>query len=126
MPRFRVIRRISFQATHHLPFSPTLEAVPHPHRWLLEVCVEGDLLQEGGQSSGHLVDGRSLDEKLFSITTLFDGSNLNHFFDNPTPELFLCYLHDRLREKLAQTGFRPVWISLTLDGAEGPRFEIHP
>ena len=79
-----IVRRASFEACHRLPRYEGNCSRWHGHSYKLEVSITGTPDGE----SGMIIDFHALDDIIKEcITSKYDHTTLNDFFDNPTAEL---------------------------------------
>jgi 6-pyruvoyltetrahydropterin/6-carboxytetrahydropterin synthase len=97
----QVCKQFRFEAAHILPHHPGKCSRLHGHSYRLEVFVEGPLQSEG-PAAGMVVDFDEIAAvvRAHVIDTL-DHRSLNDFLDNPTSELLVQWIWDRLAPHLA-------------------------
>ena len=97
----------SFSAAHHLPHHEGQCHGVHGHNYKLEVVVSG-LPQQFGPAQGMIMDFGDLDEAVSSVMEMYDHTNLNDMFDNPTAENMI--------ERIARdiNGVLPYGVTLSL------------
>lgn len=94
-----VVKEVSFDAAHHLPYYEGKCSKPHGHHWKIEVALVGEVSPQ----SGILVDFTWLKQVLEEeVVSKFDHTNLNDFFDNPTAELVAAYIRDKIELEYIQ------------------------
>jgi len=76
-----------FSAAHHLPRHVGACRNLHGHTWKVEVWLKGEV-----NTNGMLVDFGEVK----AIIDLFDHSNLNDTFENPTAENLALYFHQKI------------------------------
>ncbi len=89
-----VTRRFTFEAAHYLPRHPGRCHELHGHRYELEVTVTGPVSEDG-----MVIDFSSLAETVQrQVIDHYDHTVLNHLLDNPTAELVLSDIWNRLEQ----------------------------
>jgi len=100
-----VTKIFRFEYAHRLPFYNGECNRLHGHSGKLEVEVTADGLVGGGHDRGMVVDFRKLSELVEKeVIQLLDHSCLNDYSSNPTCEIMLSWIVDRLRAPLRDAG----------------------
>tara|TARA_Y100000310_G_scaffold213164_1_gene214074 strand:- start:1448 stop:1885 length:438 start_codon:yes stop_codon:yes gene_type:complete len=114
MVTMEIMRSITFEAGHWLPFVPTGHkcGTAHGHTYTIKVWVAGALDEE----SGWVVDFAELDESLASLRGALDHSMLNQVdgLGNPTAENLARHVFHNVKVE----GFPVVCIEIH-EGAHG-------
>ncbi|HWJ02981.1 MAG TPA: 6-carboxytetrahydropterin synthase QueD [Verrucomicrobiae bacterium] len=115
MSLYRLTVRHHFDAAHYLRAYPGPCANLHGHRWLVEVSVKGDTLDEMGM----LVDFGEIKKALKGLLKTLDHSLLNdhsHFQTlNPTAENLAKFLFDELNTAIEGVALAGVKVYETPD-----------
>ena len=77
-----------FSAAHHLPYYDGPCNNLHGHTWHVEVWLTGTV----DPDTGMVVDFKDIK----NIIDHYDHRNLNVFFDNPTAEHIVSWIHKRI------------------------------
>jgi 6-pyruvoyltetrahydropterin/6-carboxytetrahydropterin synthase len=100
MSKFELLLKSAFTASHRLRLPTGGDEPLHEHDWRIEVCLEGDELDE----TGLLADFSVLQPKLREITEELRGTALNNLpaFSacNPSAELIAKRICDRFAPTL--------------------------
>ena len=83
-----VVKRVSFDAAHFLPYYVGKCHNMHGHHWVVELGIKGEMALE----TGMVVDFTLLKDFLKTHVERFDHTNLNDFFPNPTAERLAEYI----------------------------------
>jgi len=93
-----VVKRVSFDAAHLLPYYEGKCSSLHGHHWDLEVGYQGPL----HDNSGMIVDFSTLKEKLQLLVDKLDHSFLNDYEANPTCENLVERIWEELPKEIGQ------------------------
>lgn len=91
----KIGKRYTFEAAHHLPGHKGKCANPHGHSYVLEVEIEGGLIDDEGASDDHMVeDFATLDVLVEEVVDLLDHHDLNQlgFFKRTTAESIVLWI----------------------------------
>jgi len=87
-----VARRYRFEAAHQLPWHPGKCRGLHGHSYVLEVHVSGSL-----DEHGMVMDFGEVDTVVDKhVLCVLDHTHLNEVLDNPTAELVVAWIGERL------------------------------
>jgi 6-pyruvoyltetrahydropterin/6-carboxytetrahydropterin synthase len=96
MPRVRLGREFSFDASHHLDWHGGKCKRLHGHTYRLLVEVSGQL-----DSNGIVWDFADMKEHIHTyVTGVLDHEDLNTMFSNPTAELMVQTIWQKLSSKM--------------------------
>ena len=88
----KIGKRFEFCAAHYLPNHEGKCQHPHGHNYILEVEIEGTLLN-GGSSSGMIMDYSDLTDCVKeNVIDRLDHMNLNNVIPNPTTEKLISWI----------------------------------
>lgn len=112
---FRICKRYTFEAAHHLPQHKGKCRRPHGHSYKVDIVLAGNRLQQDGSSQGMLLDFDDLDHVMRPIIEGLDHQNLNDVIHilPPTAENIVGYISSELEEafgsEFAQLDSIRVW-----------------
>lgn len=88
-----VTKLFEFEAAHHLPNYDGVCKNLHGHSYKLEVEVSGFI----EEITGMIMDFKELKEIVNKyVVNVFDHSNLNDHFENPTAEIMVKWIFEKL------------------------------
>lgn len=106
---FEIMVEGSFAAAHRLLNYEGICEKQHGHNWKVQVYVQGDLLD----SSGILIDFKTLNSVLQRVIDILDHSDLNNLeeFKNmsPSSELIAKYVYSEMKREINQITKVSVW-----------------
>jgi 6-pyruvoyltetrahydropterin/6-carboxytetrahydropterin synthase len=95
-----------FSAAHHLPRYEGRCSRPHGHNYKLRVTLEG----APDPHSGMIIDFYALQDIVQSrVLDAIDHRDLNEILENPTAELIVIWIWERLREALPALAELTLW-----------------
>jgi len=95
-----VTKRFEFCYGHRLPYHDGKCSNQHGHNAVLEIEVEGKVIEEGSKR-GMIVDFGDLKKIVQDkVVERLDHQSLNDSFVNPTAESIVAWIHDRLKDIL--------------------------
>jgi len=96
----QIRKQFRFEAAHQLPHHAGKCARPHGHSYRLDVAIRGPLQSEG-PAAGMVQDFETLEELVQrTVIDLVDHRSLNEIVDNPTCELIVQWMWERLQPAL--------------------------
>jgi 6-pyruvoyltetrahydropterin/6-carboxytetrahydropterin synthase len=108
----KIGKRFEFCAAHFLPNHEGKCQYPHGHNYILEVEIEGMLLN-GGSSSGMIMDYTDLTECVKdNVLDRLDHGSLNNVIPNPTTEKIVNWIVVTLQPLLNHASTRLMRITL--------------
>lgn len=98
----KLTRQFRFEAAHFLPHYDGACANMHGHSYKLEVTVTGRIISDTeNPKCGMIIDFKDLDKIVNdSIISEVDHSLLNHTFKNPTAELMVSAISEKISKCL--------------------------
>ena len=114
---FQVVIRSHFDAAHFLRNYQGKCARLHGHRWDVEVCIEGQQLDELGM----LVDFGQIKQGVNGILDRLDHELLNEIGEfaeklNPTAENLAQFIYHEIKKTLGITPKRLAWVKVYESG----------
>ncbi len=108
-----VTKRFKFEAAHFLPYYDGACANMHGHSYHLDVTVSGDLCTDtNNPKCGMIIDFKDLKALVNNIVGKYDHSVLNEYYTNPTAELMVEDIGQRILEELTDKGLYLVSVKL--------------
>jgi 6-pyruvoyltetrahydropterin/6-carboxytetrahydropterin synthase len=93
-------KSFTFEAAHVLPHHPGKCGRLHGHSYRLEVALEGPL-QRAGAAAGMVEDFEVVSRVVKgAVVSQLDHRSLNELIENPTAELILAWIWERLAPEL--------------------------
>jgi 6-pyruvoyltetrahydropterin/6-carboxytetrahydropterin synthase len=109
----RICKQFKFEAAHVLPHHPGKCSRLHGHSYRLEVFVDGPLHQNG-PAAGMVVDFDEIATVVRSnVIDVLDHQSLNDFLANPTSELIIEWIWQRLAPQLTGLAKLVLWETAT-------------
>lgn len=98
-----VTKRASFEAAHHLNNYDGKCSHVHGHSYKLEVTVSGHINPDEVSdidfaTEAMVCDFTHLKNIIKKVTDIYDHSDLNYYFDQPTAEVMCVYIYEELKE----------------------------
>jgi len=91
-----ICKKFHFDSAHHLPHYQGRCSNLHGHRWEVEVEYTGEI-QTDGPKTGMIVDFHDLEQYVHQVAiSKLDHTNLNSINPNPTAELILKWIVDKI------------------------------
>jgi 6-pyruvoyltetrahydropterin/6-carboxytetrahydropterin synthase len=105
----RICKQFRFEAAHVLPHHPGKCSRLHGHSYQLEVFIDGPL-QTSGAAAGMVMDFDEIARLVREhVIDKLDHNSLNDFLDNPTSELIVRWIWERLAPHLAGLAELVLW-----------------
>lgn len=105
----RICKQFRFEAAHVLPYHPGKCSRLHGHSYRLEVFVEGPLHGEG-PAAGMVMDFDEVARVVREhVIDQLDHRSLNDVLDNPTSELIVQWVWERLAPHLKGLAELVLW-----------------
>ncbi|HXP94159.1 MAG TPA: 6-carboxytetrahydropterin synthase QueD [Candidatus Binatia bacterium] len=109
----RICKQFKFEAAHVLPHHPGKCSRLHGHSYRLEVFVDGPL-HGGGPAAGMVEDFDEIARIVRAqVIDVLDHRSLNEFLENPTSELIVAWIWERLAPHLAGLAQLTLWETTT-------------
>lgn len=98
-----VTKRASFEAAHHLNNYDGKCSRVHGHSYKLEVTVSGyinpdEISDIDFATEAMVCDFTRLKNIIKKVTDVYDHSDLNYYFDQPTAEVMCVHIYEELKE----------------------------
>lgn len=98
-----VTKRASFEAAHHLNNYDGKCSRVHGHSYKLEVTVSGyinpdEISDIDFATEAMVCDFTRLKNIIKKVTDVYDHSDLNYYFDQPTAEVMCVRIYEELKE----------------------------
>lgn len=98
-----VTKRASFEAAHHLNNYDGKCSRVHGHSYKLEVTVSGyinpdEISDIDFATEAMVCDFTRLKNIIKKVTDVYDHSDLNYYFDQPTAEVMCVCIYEELKE----------------------------
>lgn len=101
MGKITITKIFEFAAAHKLPCYKGLCNNLHGHTYKIEITIEGKI-QKQGPAQGMIMDFSVLKKIVNScIIDYYDHSNLNDFFINPTAEIMIQEIVNKIEPELS-------------------------
>ena len=98
-----------FSAAHHLLNYAGACENQHGHNWLVEVFVQGDILDK----SNILVDYKVIKKELKEVLDYLDHKDINELPDfegiSPSSEILSKFIYTKMKERIPQTSKVSIW-----------------
>ena len=102
----KIGKRFEFCAGHHLPHHEGKCRGVHGHNYMLEVEIEGNMLN-GGSSSGMIMDYSDLKDCVNGVVIEeLDHKDLNTIIPNPTAEKIVSWIVTTLQPLINHSSIR--------------------
>jgi 6-pyruvoyltetrahydropterin/6-carboxytetrahydropterin synthase len=102
-------KSFTFEAAHVLPHHPGKCGRLHGHSYRLEVALEGPL-QRAGAAAGMVEDFEVVSRVVKgAVVSQLDHRSLNELIENPTAELILAWIWERLAPELPALNELVLW-----------------
>ncbi len=109
----RISKQFRFEAAHVLPHHPGKCSRLHGHSYRLEVVVEGPL-QASGPAAGMVEDFDEIAKVVREhVIEALDHRSLNEVLENPTSELIVLWIWQRLAPRLRGLAELILWETAT-------------
>ena len=96
-----VTKRYGFEACHHLPHYVGACHNLHGHSYKLDVTVGGSVIKDqNNPKCGMIIDFKELKKVIERTCGNLDHSTLNNYFANPTAEVMVLCLADKIGSTL--------------------------
>jgi len=101
-----------FEAAHQLPYHQGACKNIHGHSYILSVEVAGPVQSGNHASAGMIMDFGELKKAVNHILEKLDHHLLNEIFTNPTAEIMVEWIAQKLQGQLFPLGIEPVKVRL--------------